>query len=265
MGTSPSSPPADVSSSNHEVYRSGPIKDRASTFIAVFSAAATARDLQALPEFKTATHRVAAWRKPSTQRVLSSSPRLYDTGHDDDGETYGGKRLEKLLVEMKVDGAVVVARWYGGVLLGPVRFAHIENCAREAISKWKQGASGAGEDGHVAQRRKVEDEEQKSALVVTLRQRDSSISVLRELLQEKREKVARQTGDCRILTPQTRMKSPDYQAMPLEALRRLEKARDATISWILKEIDNLEEEGLKLEAEKETIAHPELLIDPAEP
>lgn len=265
-GTSPSCAVANTSLSHHEIFRSSPIKDRASTFIAVFSASATATNLQALPEFKTATHRVAAWRKASTQRLLSGSQCLYDAGHDDDGETYGGKRLEKVLVEMNVEGAVVVARWYGGVLLGPVRFAHIENCAREAITKWQRDASRAGENGHAAQRRKVEDdEEQKSVLVKTLRQRDSSVSTLRDLLQEKREKLARETGDGRVVTPQARMKSPAYQAMPLQALQRLEKARDATISWILKEIDKVEEEDLKLEAEKEIIAHPELLNDPAEP
>ena len=34
----------------------------------------------------------------------------------------------------------------------------------------------------------------------------------------------------------------DYSPMPLQVLRRLEKARDTTISWILKEIDKVEEE-----------------------
>ncbi len=81
---------------------------------------------------------MAAWRKPSKQRALSKNlPRLFETGSDDDGERYAGKKLERVLEEAGVEGAVVVARWYGGVLLGPVRFTHIEECAREAIGKWR--------------------------------------------------------------------------------------------------------------------------------
>jgi Uncharacterized protein family UPF0029 len=153
-----------------------------------------------------------------------------------------------VLVEMNEEGAVVVARWYGGVLLGPIRFAHMENCAREAIVKWKQGASGAEDNARAAQRRKLEDEQEQSvALVKTLHQRDSSISALRELLREKREQLARKMGDDVAVTPRTPTKSPDYQPMPLQALRRLEKARDATISWILKEIDKVEKEELDLD------------------
>ena len=164
---------------------------------------------------------------------------------------------------MNVEGAVVVARWYGGVLLGPVRFAHMETCAKEAIGKWKTNSSGPEEDGRAAQRRKIEDEQkQLVALVKTLHQRDSSISALRELLREKREKLARRTGDDVAVTPQTHTKSPNYQIMPLQALRRLEMGRDATISWILKEIDKVEKEELELEIQQETFDHPELLDDP---
>jgi Uncharacterized protein family UPF0029 len=234
---------------SHQTFRSGAIKDRSSTFIALFSPTAPTSHLQIQPELQAATHRIVAWRKLGAQRaLLAGSKRLYDSGHDDDGEKYAGKRLEKVLMAMDVEGAVVVARWYGGVLLGPVRFTHIENCARDAIGKWKREVGSMEDDGHAARKRKVEDEtkEEKSALINILEQRDHSISALRGLLREKTEEASaersgKQMADVKdvIVTP---VKAVNYSAMPFPALQRLENARDATISWILKEIEKLEQQ-----------------------
>lgn len=237
-------------------FRSAAIKDRSSTFIAIFSPTAPARNLQAHPDFQTATHRIAAWRKPSCQCAVFSTaqPLVVNVGHDDNGEKYGGKRLEKVLTEMNVEGAVVVARWYGGTLLGPTRFTHIENCAREAIGKWKmsfaasEGRGGGGGEGHhhVGQKRRVQvDEQKRPGLLRVLEERDHSILALRGLLRQKSEvsaqEVGRNTAGARgeIGTPD---KAVNYSAMPLPTLERLEKAKDATISWILREIEKVEEE-----------------------
>ncbi len=55
---------------------------------------------------------------------------------DDDGESAAGGRLLHLLAVSGVDSAVVVvSRWYGGVQLGPDRFRHINNAARNALVK----------------------------------------------------------------------------------------------------------------------------------
>lgn len=54
--------------------------------------------------------------------------------NDEDGEDAAGSKMSHLLELMKVENvAVVVTRWYGGVLLGPDRFKHINTCARQAI------------------------------------------------------------------------------------------------------------------------------------
>jgi hypothetical protein len=54
--------------------------------------------------------------------------------NDDDGEDGAGARLAHLLELRKDDGVlVVVSRWYGGIPLGPKRFAHIVNVARELL------------------------------------------------------------------------------------------------------------------------------------
>ncbi|KAL9035343.1 MAG: hypothetical protein Q9214_006625, partial [Letrouitia sp. 1 TL-2023] len=135
-------PPSPPTSDANSIYRSSLILDRASTFCALFSPTLTAKHLQSLPELNSATHKIAAWRTPSAQRSLTPSSTttkpLFSTGYSDDGERYGGKTLEKLLVALNVSGAVVVGRYYGGVMLGPVRFEHIKNCATEAILQWQQ-------------------------------------------------------------------------------------------------------------------------------
>ncbi len=56
--------------------------------------------------------------------------------HDnyDDGEYAAGIKLAYLLELRKENGVlVVVTRWYGGIPLGPKRFHHIVNCARELL------------------------------------------------------------------------------------------------------------------------------------
>ena len=212
------------------IFRSSPIEDRSSKFIAFYSPTLAAKELQAHPEFKNASHRIAAWRKPSSQRALSAE-RLLDTGHDDDGEKYGGKALEKVLIETVVEGAVVVARWYGGVLLGPVRFDHIKNAARDAIMQWSQDKERS------AKRAKIrEDEAAKERLIKTLPERDQSITVLRDLLAEKNQQSSSASGG-----KSTPAKTPEYSTLPLATLEKLEHVRDATIGWILKQIEKAEE------------------------
>jgi Uncharacterized protein family UPF0029 len=154
-----------------------------------------------------------------------------------------------VLTELNAVGVVVVARWYGGILLGPARFTHIENCAREAIEKWTMSADAGKEvDRPAAQKRKVvEDEARRSELVRVLEERDHSISALRGLLRERTEEAAPVKTDGKenaavAPTTVTPIKAPNYSVMPLQALERLEKARDATISWILKEIEKVEQE-----------------------
>ena len=213
------------------IFTSSPIEDRSSKFIAFYSPILAAKELQAHTEFKSASHRVAAWRKPSSQRSLNAQ-RLLETGHDDDGEKYGGKALEKVLVETDVEGAVVVARWYGGVLLGPVRFDHIKNCARDAIMQWSQDRERSAKKAKVR-----EDEVEKERLIQTLPERDQSITVLRDLLAEKKNQQSSSAPS----GESSPAKTPNYATLPLATLQKLEQVRDATIGWILKQIEKVEQ------------------------
>lgn len=220
---SPSPLPAE------RVFKSAPISDRSSTFIALYSPTLTAQALQAQLDIKSATHRIAAWRKPSSQRALSSR-HLLDTGHDDDGEKYGGKTLSTVLASMEVEGAIVVARWYGGIMLGPARFDHIRDSAREAITAWRQESEEASK-----RLRAKEDIKDRDQLARTLQERDHSITVLRSLLAEKTK-----SSSSDLSPPNTPAKVPQYSTLPLLTLTKLEKVRDATIGWILKQIEAAE-------------------------
>jgi len=179
---------------------------------------------------------MGAWRKPSTQRsIVPGGRKIYETGFDDDGEKFGGKRLEKLLEDMQVEGAVVVARWYGGVMLGPVRFTHIESCGRVAIRECMSN----GEEG--VKRVKTESEAKvvdRKKLEQVLTARDASITVLRGLLAEKL--AAATSGNDEKKVSSSPAKTPNYSNIPVGALERLEKARDATLAWLLQEIDKAE-------------------------
>ena len=75
-----------------------------------------------------ATHNILAYRitLPSTNATLHNN--------DDDGEDAAGGRLAHLLELVGATNVVVVvSRWYGGVQLGPDRFRHINNVARQLL------------------------------------------------------------------------------------------------------------------------------------
>ncbi|RVD83056.1 uncharacterized protein DFL_007458 [Arthrobotrys flagrans] len=243
----PKRPRSLTSLASSALYVSRQIEDRASTFIAYFSPTAPQRQLQSHPDLATASHRILAWRKPSSQRTLTGLP-AYNTGSDDDGENYAGKKLLKVLDDYKVEGSIVVARWYGGQLLGPVRFQHIESAAKEAIRAYLVDKD-EGADGEFAKKTKVsgkeqeqEDEKEKEELIEELKSRDESIVVLRNLLDDKMgRKKSEKTPDAGEETSQPKpAKGVDYSSMPLVRLKQLDKARDNTISFLLKKIDEVE-------------------------
>jgi hypothetical protein len=220
------------------IFRSAEIKEQTSAFIAAFSPTLSVKALQALPEFRTATHRMAAWRVRSRQKSLTPSTKtLYESGHDDDGEKWAGGRLQRILTDTDVEGVVVVARWYGGHNIGPIRFTHIENTAKQAIWHWRTANEDLKKE-QAAKKQKMEEEADRRDLEENLRERDLNIFVLRKLLVDKTAKL-----DGSEPAPSTPPKAPqDYSKMPLKALKKMDKARDSTIAFVLKQIDKVEEQ-----------------------
>lgn len=78
-----------------------------------------------------ATHNIMAYRI-----LQNDSNSIVCQGCDDDGETHAGSRMLHLLQILDAENVlVVVSRWYGGILLGPDRFKHINNCTRAILEK----------------------------------------------------------------------------------------------------------------------------------
>ncbi|KAH9944780.1 ribosomal protein S5 domain 2-like protein [Amylocystis lapponica] len=126
------------------------IRDRGSTFVAqIFSANSVAEAARAAAHLKRVVHgarpatcEVAAWRCMVLRAGRSGldGPDDFElrAGCDDDGEKHAGARVLRVLQEAGViDAVVVVSRWYGGVMLGPTRFAHFEACAREVCRAFR--------------------------------------------------------------------------------------------------------------------------------
>ena len=226
-----------------EIYLSSAIQEQTSTFKAAFSPNLSAKALQTLPEFRTATHKIAAWRKPSRQKSLMPESRtLYDLGHDDDGEKWAGGRLSNVLRDTQTEGVVVVARWYGGQNIGPIRFTHIENSAKDAIWKWKVADTEIKKE-QATKKQRVDEEAKREELIKNLQERDYNIFALRKLLSQKKAQLQDEEP-----APPTPQKMQDYGKMTMDALTRVDKARDATIAFILKQIDKIDEELKLVEA-----------------
>ncbi|CAG10950.1 unnamed protein product, partial [Tetraodon nigroviridis] len=119
------------------------ITDRRSTFqphlAPVVTPGQVKKVLEELYENKkiaSATHNIYAYR------IYCEDKQSFLQDCDDDGETAAGGRLLHLLQILDVRNVlVVVSRWYGGILLGPDRFKHINNCARNILVEEGHAAS----------------------------------------------------------------------------------------------------------------------------
>ena len=80
------------------------------------------------PKVAKASHNMVAYRYQQDQTWVSDN--------DDDGEKGAGAKLASLLELANVNNVMVlVARWYGGVHLGPARFKWIASTARDVLEE----------------------------------------------------------------------------------------------------------------------------------
>ncbi|GAA32030.1 protein IMPACT-B [Clonorchis sinensis] len=135
----PSLMPVAHDSKPLELFHGDPLVDRKSVFQAHCCRAKTigevSRFISTLLEdrkISTATHNILAWR--ILTRLDGAASSVIHSDCDDDGETHAGSRLLHLLTISGVENvAVMVSRWYGGIQLGPDRFKHINNVARQLL------------------------------------------------------------------------------------------------------------------------------------
>ncbi|KAG7090540.1 hypothetical protein E1B28_009649 [Marasmius oreades] len=127
------------------------VRDRGSTFIATIYRAVTLNEARACTNHlknvvhasKPASHEISAWRLmvPKNGKTGLGGPDDFrlESGSDDDGEQWaGGKVLKVMETQAVIDAVVIVSRWYGGILLGPARFSHIETCSLEVCQSFKK-------------------------------------------------------------------------------------------------------------------------------
>lgn len=118
-----------------EIIHGEPFTDRKSTFQAHLAHVVSQEQVkQVLEELKenrkinNAAHNVMAYR------IFCEDRNSFLQDCDDDGEAMAGSRLLHLLQILGARNIVViVTRWYGGILLGPDRFKHYNNCARDVM------------------------------------------------------------------------------------------------------------------------------------
>ncbi|TCD66738.1 hypothetical protein EIP91_000979 [Steccherinum ochraceum] len=127
------------------------IRDRGSTFLGYIFRTASPEDAQKVVTYvrnvmhasRRATHEISAWRCMllKTGKSGLGGPDDFElrAGSDDDDEKYAGERVLKTMkAEGAMDAVVIISRWYGGELLGPARFSHIETCTREVCKTFRQ-------------------------------------------------------------------------------------------------------------------------------
>ncbi|XP_018525866.1 LOW QUALITY PROTEIN: protein IMPACT [Lates calcarifer] len=125
------------------IKHGNPITDRRSTFQPHLAPVVTPRQVKVVLEklyenkkIASATHNIFAYR------IYCEDKHSFLQDCEDDGETAAGGRLLHLLQILDVRNVmVVVSRWYGGILLGPDRFKHINNCARNILVEEGYAAS----------------------------------------------------------------------------------------------------------------------------
>lgn len=101
----------------------------------------------------------------------------------------------------------------------------------------------------------IGDPVEKENIVKQLVERDESILVLRKLLADRSATSNKPTSEAdenQTRPPASPVKKPNYKELPVERLRQLDKARDATIAWILKQIDCVESATVKPSEGSET-------------
>ncbi|KAL0955756.1 hypothetical protein HGRIS_001971 [Hohenbuehelia grisea] len=203
------------------------VRDRGSTFVASAFRAVTPAEAAAavkhlkfvLHASKPATHEISAWRCMVLKNGCTGLGGLDDfemkSGSQDDGESWaGGKVLKVMQSEGVIDVVIVVSRWYGGTMLGPARFAHIETCTREACRVFKR-------------------KDEMDDCIATLSTLDDILSQLREELAAFKPASDAQGSSSSTLPSSRKSKQPDYSAlietMDVNKAKRFITAREKAI------------------------------------
>ena len=162
------------------------------------------------------------------------------TGFNDDGEKWAGKKVLEILTANGDEGVLCVARWYGGIMLGPVRFDHIVHVAADALATYhlsiKNKSPTLASPSMIAPKVFRRGGEERERLVKALKGKDMTIENLRGMITEKKVERGEESP---VASP---VKEKYYERMEEGRLKRLVIARDATIKSlrdIFKELNHV--------------------------
>lgn len=123
-----------------QIFSSEPIQDRKSAFVGHCARISSEGDVAAVVAHLLTDKKIARaahptiWAYRLARDTKGPAGVVTEGDYDDDGETQAGSRLKHLLEILDVkDVVVVVSRWFGGIHLGPDRFKHINQAARDAM------------------------------------------------------------------------------------------------------------------------------------
>ncbi|KAF8318266.1 UPF0029-domain-containing protein, partial [Clavulina sp. PMI_390] len=117
-----------------ELFEGPPIQDRGSAFVARVCRISDPSQVPQIIEYLRENRHIARAAHPTINAWRCTVNGTMHNDNDDDGESAAGSRLAHLLQILELDHVlVVVTRYFGGIHLGPDRFKHINQCARDAL------------------------------------------------------------------------------------------------------------------------------------
>lgn len=125
-----------------KIFHGEPLSDKKSVFQAHLALIEKPSDINDVfdilhslnKKVEHATHNMRAYRVMTPNGILQDA--------EDDGENNAGKCMLFVLEQCRAVGVVcIVSRWFGGILLGPIRFRHIANVVRDILEEHKDEIS----------------------------------------------------------------------------------------------------------------------------
>ncbi|KAG7447647.1 UPF0029-domain-containing protein [Guyanagaster necrorhizus] len=117
-----------------EIFVAEPITDRKSAFIGRACSISDPSMVPLILSHLSSDRRIARAAHPIINAWRCQVGGLLHQDNDDDGETAAGGRLAHLLQILDINNVlVIVTRYFGGIHLGPDRFKHINQAARNAL------------------------------------------------------------------------------------------------------------------------------------
>ncbi|KAI0684387.1 ribosomal protein S5 domain 2-type protein [Earliella scabrosa] len=116
------------------IVEAEPIQDRKSAFVGRACRISDPSQVPVILAHLMSDRKIARAAHPVINAWRCRVGNVLHQDNDDDGETAAGGRLAHLLQILEVENVlVIVTRYFGGIHLGPDRFKHINQAARNAL------------------------------------------------------------------------------------------------------------------------------------